>query len=222
MEWPLLASLAEDERRRVLADARRRTFARGEVLVHEGDPADSLHLVGAGRLAVRVSTAAGDTAMLNVLGRGDFFGEVSLLDGQVAVRTATVVALEPAETLSISADRFRELREAHPAAQQLVLALMARRVEELSVRLLEALYDGLDRRVHRRLAELATLYADATPGATRVVVPLTQEHLSELVGGTRPSVNQVLQRLAEQGVVELGRGRITVIDRAGLARKAGR
>ena len=213
MEWPLLASLDDEERRRVLATARRRSFARGEVLVREGDPSDSLHLVAAGRLAVRVSTSDGDNATINLLGRGDYFGELSLLDGQPPTRSATIVALEPAETLSLSAGEFRELRSRHRAADQLLLTLMARRVEELSTRLLETMYDGLDRRVHRRLAELADLYADG-PGP--VVVPLTQEHLAELVGGTRPSVNQVLQKLAARGVVELGRGKVTVVDRAWL------
>lgn len=216
MEWPLLASLDDEERRQLLATTRQRTFARGEVLVHEGDPSDTLHLVASGRLAVRVSTAHGDTVTLNVLGRGDYFGELSLLDGHAPVRSASVVALEPAETLSLSAAAFSDLRQRHRGAEQLLLTLMARRVEELSARLLEALYDGLDRRVYRRLEELAGIYADG-PGPT--VIPLTQEHLAELVGGTRPSVNQVLQRLAGQGVVELGRGRITVHDRAWLARK---
>ncbi|GAB3764117.1 CRP-like cAMP-binding protein [Nocardioides ginsengisegetis] len=219
MEWPLLASLDDEERRQLLATTRRRTFARGEVLVHEGDPSDSLHLVAAGRLAVRVSTADGDTVTLNVLGRGDYFGELSLLDGHQPVRSATVVALEPAETLSLSAAAFDELRRRHRGADQLLLTLMARRVEDLSARLLEALYDGLDRRVFRRLAELAAIYGgDAGDGPA--TIPLTQEHLADLVGGTRPSVNQVLQRLAGEGVVELGRGRITVLDRGWLTRKS--
>ena len=220
MDWPLLASLAQEDRRRVLSTARRRRYARGEVLVHEGDPSDSLHLVADGRLAIRVSTADGDTAMLNVLGAGDFFGEVSLLDARGAVRSATVVALEPAETLAISAAAFTELRSRHPAVGELVLVLMARRVEDLSAKLLEAMYDGLDRRVYRRLVDLARLYADGPTHRGPVVVPLTQEHLAELVGGTRPSVNQVLQRLVGRGAVELGRGRLTVLDRATLVRLA--
>ena len=184
--------------------------------MREGDPSDSLHLVAAGRLAVRVSTSDGDHATINLLGRGDYFGELSLLDGQQPTRSATIVALEPAETLSLSASEFRELRSRHRAADQLLLMLMARRVEELSGRLLETMYDGLDRRVHRRLSELADLYGEG-PGP--VVVPLTQEHLAELVGGTRPSVNQVLQKLAGRGVVELGRGKVTVLDRAWLAQR---
>lgn len=185
MDWPLLASLDKDERDRVLSAARRRQYARGEVLVREGDPSDSLHLIASGRLAVRVSTSEGEHATINLLGRGDYFGELSLLEGQAPVRSATIVALEPAETLTLSASEFRDLRTRHPAANQLLLTLLARRVEELSARLLEATYDGLDRRVHRRLAELAELYDDGR--GDPVVVPLTQEHLAELVGGTRPS-----------------------------------
>ena len=217
MEWPLLASLDEEERRRVLAAARRRTYARGEVVVREGDPSDSLHLVAAGRLAVRVSTSDGENATINLLGRGDYFGELSLLDGQPPVRSATIVALEKAETLSLSATEFRDLRSRHRAADQLLLTLLARRVEELSGRLLEAMYDGLDVRVYRRLVELAERYGDG-PGPA--VVPLTQESLAELVGGTRPSVNQILQKLAGRGVVELGRGKVTVVDADWLTQRA--
>jgi CRP-like cAMP-binding protein len=208
MDWPLLASLTSDERDQVLGSARRHRYDRGEILVHEGEPSDSLHLVATGRLAVRVSTAEGDNATLNILGPGDYFGELSLLDGQQQVRTATIVALEPAETMALSASAFRDLRQRHPAADQLLLRLMARRIEELSARLLEASYDTLDRRLYRRLLELGSLYA--APGGP-ATVPLTQEHLAELVGGTRPSVNAVLQGLAADGVIELGRGRVTVV-----------
>lgn len=213
MDWPLLASLTDEERAQVLASAHRHRYGRGEILVHEGEPSDSLHLVAAGRLAVRVSTPDGDNATLNILGPGDYFGELSLLDGAQQARTATIVALEPAETMALSASAFRDLRQRHPAADQLLLRLMARRIDELSARLLEASYDTLDRRLHRRLLQLGKLYGAPSGPMT---VPLTQEHLAELVGGTRPSVNAVLQRLSAEGVIELGRGRVTVLDPARL------
>ena len=219
MDWPLLAPLDPEERQRVLASTRTHRYARGEVLVREGDRSDSLHLVASGRLAVQITTPEGDNATLNVLGPGDYFGELSLLDGHQA-RSATVVALEPAETLALGAASFRELRQRHRATEQLVLTLMARRVEELSERLLEALYDDLDRRVSRRLVDLVRVYAEAEDHPGPVVVPLTQEQLAELVGGTRPSINQVLRRLEDEGVVALGRGRITVTDPRRLARMA--
>ena len=218
MEWPLLASLGPDERAELLATTRRRTYARNEVLVREGDPSDSLHLVESGRLAVRVDTAAGDTAMLSVLGPADWFGELSLLGSNAPVRTANVVALEPVTTRSLSTAAFADLRRQHPATGELLLTLLARRIEELSSRLVEVMYDGLDRRVYRRLLNLVTTYTDG-PGP--VTIPLTQEQLAGLVGGTRPSVNEVLQKLAKQGVVELGRGRVVVVRPEELTRRLG-
>jgi CRP/FNR family transcriptional regulator, cyclic AMP receptor protein len=218
MDWPLLASLPQAERDELLAETHRRNYERGEVVVREGDPSDSLHLVEAGRLAVRVDTPAGDTAMLSVLGPGAWFGELSLLGGDARVRTATVVALERATTRSLSTAAFTNLRRRHPAVSELLLALLSRRVEELSNRLVEAMYDGLDRRVLRRLLDLVRTYRPDGAGHP-VMIPVTQEQLAELVGGTRPSVNQVLQRLAHEGVVELGRGRIVIHRPDELARR---
>lgn len=216
MEWPLLASLPDTEREELLATTRRRSYRRGDLLVREGEPADSLHLVESGRLAVTVATTEGEHATLNILAPGDYFGELSLLDGMATIRTATVLALEPATTRSLSAAAFQQLRQRHRGAEQLLLVLLARRVEELSGRLLEAMYDDLDRRVARRLTDLTRVYAAGRPDP--VEVPLTQDQLADLVGGTRPSVNQVLQRLAAEGALRLGRGRITVLDRDRLDR----
>jgi CRP/FNR family cyclic AMP-dependent transcriptional regulator len=218
MDWPLLASLSDAERRDVLATARLRRFAKSEVVCHQGDPSDSLHLVARGRLAVRTSTPAGDSVTLNLLSPGSFFGELSLLRVEApSKRTATVVALEAAATHSLPAASFRRLCDTYPRVEQLLTMLLARRVEELSDRLLEALYVGLDRRIYRRLVELCELYATGTAAVT---IPLTQEQLADLVGGSRPSVNQILQKLASQGLVSLGRGRIVVPSRGALVRRA--
>ena len=194
-------------------------FTKGEVVMHEGDPADSMHLIASGRFAVHVSTPSGEAATLNVLSPGDYFGELALVrHGDQRGRSATVVALERSETLSLSASAFHALCDKYPGVDQLLVTLLATRVEQLSERLLEALYVGLDRRLFRCLLDLARVYGD---GSRKSVIPLTQEHLADLVGGTRPSVNQVLQRLVAQGIVELGRGRVVVLDEAALRRKAG-
>lgn len=217
MSWELLAPLESAERAELLASARTRRYDRGEVVCHEGDRGVTLHLVAEGRLAVRVSTPDGETATLNILRAGDYFGELALLRGQpVLVRTATVVALEPAQTLSLSNEAFHAVCERHPAVERLVASLLAERVERLSQRLLEALYVGVDGRVHRRLLELADIYTDEGADDRKAVIPLTQNHLADLAGATRPTVNQVLQTLAAEGLVSLGRGRIEVVDRAAL------
>lgn len=218
MTWPLLAPLHDDERASLLAVARPRSFGKGEVVFHEGDPGESLHLVKSGRFAVRVSIPSGDTATLSVLSPGADFGELALL-GENRERTATVSALEPSTTLMLSRNDFLQLRTRHPLVEQLLVQRLARRVDELSQSLLEALYVGVDRRVMRRLLDLGAAYE--VDKRSSVVVPITQDDLAGMAGTTRPTVNQVLQRLASDGTIVLGRGRIEIVDRAALRRRSG-
>lgn len=221
MDWPLLTSIDADGRSAVARVERRRQHGRGETVFHEGDPADRMHLVVAGHLAVRVSTPDGSIAMLTVLGPGDVFGEVSLSAdrSRVLVRSASVLALDAAETRTLPLTLVHDLCDRHPDVQRRLADLLAERVRRLSARVVELMYVGLDRRLYSSLLDLAEQF---DPGARQPVVPLTQEQLADYVGGTRPSVNQVLQRLAGQGIVELGRGRVELADPAALAGKAGR
>jgi CRP-like cAMP-binding protein len=213
--WRLLEPQRADEREAFLALARPRTFARNEVICHAGDPADSLHLVEYGHLAVHAGLASGATATFAILSSGDYFGELALLRADRR-RTATVTALEPSRTLAVAATAFAALCSRNPGIERIVSALLADRIDILSRRLLETMYEGVDRRVYRRLLELARSYGGADGTAT---IPLSQTQLANLVGATRPSVNQVLQRLAELHVVGLSRSRIEVLDLAALERR---
>ncbi|MDQ3641204.1 MAG: Crp/Fnr family transcriptional regulator [Actinomycetota bacterium] len=211
MEWDLLKGLPDEWVRDLLARSRRRRFARREVLFHEGDPAASLHLVAKGRVAIRVTTPLGDVATLDLLGAGSVLGEMALL-APGGVRSATAVALEPTETHTVDSTTFAELRREQPALTDVLVALLAARVRQLNDRLLEALYVPADVRLLRRILELADVY-----GAD---IPLTQEDLAGLAGATRATVNRVLAREAKAGAVSLGRGRLTIADRAALERRA--
>lgn len=214
MEWPLLEGLPEEDVRRVLSMARRRTFDRGEVVFHERDPADTLHLIKKGRFAVRVNTRLGDSAILAVLGPGESFGELALLSEEEAIRSATVMALEAAETESVHRIDFERLRREHPQVTDVLIRILSEQVRRLSRHLVEALYVPVDTRVRRRLLDLVAIYGD---GQGEAVVPLTQEHLAELAGTSRATVNRVLREEAERGTVRLGRGRTTVLDPDALA-----
>ena len=216
MDWPLLAGVPEGDIRRVLATARRRSFRGKEVVFHAGDPADTLHLIRKGRFAVQATTRLGDTATLAVLGPGEPFGELALV-AKDAVRSATVVALEPGETYSIYHLDFARLRERHPSVNVFLLALLASQVQRLSERLVEALYVEADTRVLRRVRDLSALYSDESGQA---VIPLTQESIAELAGTSRATVNRVLRKEEERGTLELGRGKTVVFDLEALSRRA--
>jgi CRP-like cAMP-binding protein len=79
-EWPVFASMSVEDRNQLLRAGRRRRFDKGETILHYGDPADSLHLLAMGRVAVLVLTPQGDQAILTVLGPGKVFGELALID----------------------------------------------------------------------------------------------------------------------------------------------
>lgn len=213
----VLKSLPDADAKVLLRAGKVNTYHRRDMLVQEGDVADSFHIVLDGRAAVRVTTPSGESAIVNILGPDEHFGEVSLLGREDPRRTASIVALEPMRTLSIPAGVFRDLRDRNPRLEQLVSSILARRVDELSAQVVEAMYDSLERRVVRRLAALARIYRNSS---REVTIPLTQDELSQLVGGARPSVNQVLQRIVDDGLIELRRGRIIVHDRAALDRLA--
>lgn len=215
-EWPLLASVPDEELRTVLTVARRRTFDRGEVVFHRGDPADTLHLVTRGHFAARIVTPRGDAAILDVHGPGDAFGELALAAPE-GHRSATVAALEAAETRSIHRDDFARLRDRHPGVTAMLVALLAERVRQASVRLVEAHYVDAETRVRRRVLDLLRVYEDGGGG---LEVPLTQEELAELAGTSRATVNRVLREEERRGTVALRRGRTVVLDRDGLARRA--
>jgi CRP/FNR family cyclic AMP-dependent transcriptional regulator len=205
MEWQLFADVPPEDVRRLLAIARRRTFARGEVVFHRDDPANALHLIVAGRFAVSITTPLAETALLAVRGPGDAFGELALVSSGETLRSATVSALEAGETRSVFRADFARLRREHPAVDAVLTAILAERVTRLSERLTEAYYLPAEARVLRRLAELAELYGGA--------VPLPQEALAELAGTSRATVNRVLRDQEKQGRIELGRARIVVSER---------
>src|SRR5437868_12006755 len=110
MEWPIFAGLPQEDVQAVLGVARKRTFSKGEIVFHRGDPGDSLHLVVSGRFAVRVMTPVGDVATVRIRGPGESFGEMALVH-PTAHRSATVGALEPAETRALAYSEFERDRK---------------------------------------------------------------------------------------------------------------
>jgi CRP/FNR family transcriptional regulator, cyclic AMP receptor protein len=210
----LLSLFDDDSRRLVLSRARRRRFKRGEVVFHDGDPGDTLHVIVKGHFAVRITTPLGDVATVRVLGPDDHFGELSVLSD--APRTGSVSALDAAETLGLHRDDLAVLRGSVAAIDAVLTETLVAEVQRLSSVLVDALYVPADRRIWRRLAELVEIYAD---GGETVVIPLTQDDVAQLAGTTRPTVNRVLRGAEDDGVIVLSRGKIEVLEVDQVARR---
>jgi CRP-like cAMP-binding protein len=215
MRWRLLNDVPAEDVRMLLSVARRRRFQRGEVVFHRDDPGDSLHLIVSGRFAVRVMTPLGDMVWIAVRGPGDNFGEMALVEDD-ARRSATVSALEEAETFAVRKPEFERLRERYPDINRVLIAFLAGEVRMLDERLLEALYVPVDRRILRRLRELSQVYRQSDGSA---VIPLTQEELAEFAGAARATVNRVLRQEQARGTLELQRGKTRILNSEELAQR---
>ena len=211
VEWTLLEGLPPEDVRRLLAIARRRTFRKGEVVFHRDDLAESLHLIVKGRFAVRITTQLGETALLDVIGPGEAFGELALLSPG-SRRSATVESLDDGETLSVYRDDFALLQSEHPGVKDVLLRLLAEQLARASDRIVEAHYTDAETRVRRRLRDLAVRQGQPA-------VSMTQEHLAEMAGTSRATVNRVLREEERRGTVALSRGCTTVIDLEELSRR---
>src|SRR5205085_12083245 len=180
------------------------------------DRADSLHLVVSGRFAVHRTTRLGEEALLVVRGPGEAFGELALVSAEP--RSATVYALEPAETMCVLRREFDRLRREYPSVDRILVSLLAHELRRTDGLVTEAYYESAERRVLRRLLDLADVYGSGEP---QTEIPLTQEQLASLARASRATVNAVLSAERARGTISLRRGASIVHDVDAVARRAG-
>ena len=215
---PLFHDMDPDELTRLAMTMARRRFRRNEVIFHEGDPGDSLHVVVEGRIKITRESADGAEAIVVILTPGESFGELVMLDG--APRSATATAMEPTETMTMSRSTFVELVEGGSPFRARLLAGIAQRIRRLTDQLAEVHFLDLA----GRLALQLTLLAEASsPGATsdiELATSLTQSDLAAMVGGTRQRVNQIIGDFTDEGLLDHRGGRIVVRDLERLRERA--
>jgi CRP-like cAMP-binding protein len=215
LHWRVLGELAGLDEHTVRATLTPKRYARGEVVFHEGDPAGALHLIDRGRVAVRLTTPAGDVATVDVLGSGATFGEQALVDG-IGERTATITAIEPTETLMLRHANLARLRAESPTVDRFFVMVLSARLQATSHQLVDALYLSADVRVLRCLARMHDTFLSDHGGS----VPLAQADLASMAGVTRSTANRVLTRAQAEGVIRLARSAVEVLDIDLLRRRA--
>ena len=215
----LFSALAPEDLHGVVALTKSRLLAAQEVVVRQGDPADAAFAIAYGRLKVVSVGEDGRETALNLMGRGDVFGELSILDG--GTRSATVVALEPTLVLVIERVAFHALLRTAPAFAYKMLCVVAGRLRRLSERSQDASLDVYTR-LAKRLAQLVDQYGErAADGTVRIGLPIDQRELGELLGTTRESVNKNLRLLQTRGIARWSQKHVVVTDLAALRAAGG-
>ena len=206
---------------RILAGAMmRRRFRRNEVIFHQGDPGDSLHVVAIGAVKIVLPSPEGEEAIIATLRPGDFFGELALLDG--ASRSATATAVEPVETLTLARAPFERLLDEDRGLRMALLSGLAAELRRLTGQVEELHFLDLAGRLAMRLVRLSRDRDPNANGEVRLDWPFTQSDLAAMIGGTRQSVNKILSRLVEDGLVLIERDTVVIHDLEALAERAAR
>jgi CRP-like cAMP-binding protein len=207
-----------DEGRRFFFDrSRERRFVPGEVVCHQGDPADTVHVVRRGRLAVLIRAPRGQV-VLNVVGPDGSVGEMALLSN--GRRSATVTALEATTTRQLGRSDFDFLRQSNPKLDTVMLESLTQLVHQLTDMVGSIMFLTVEERLTRELAVLAAAYLGPEPS---VVIPVSQAQLAGLVGATRQTVNRALAELRDGGIIAASDGKkkqVVVCDPERLLRIA--
>lgn len=207
---PLFAQLTSAELDRLSALLRRRRYRAGEPIFREGDPGTALYIMESGEVKILLGGSEGKEVVLSLLTRGEFFGELALLDGEP--RSADAVATVLTELLVLSREDFlRFLREV-PAVAVNMLASLSRRFRRTDRLVHDAAFADVRTRVTRLLLELGETRGKSEQDGVVIGSRLTQGDLAGMVGATRESVNKCLRSLAEQGLVRHERGRLILLN----------
>ena len=209
---PFFSSLATAESEALLRHMVVKRAAAGQVLFHREQPGDGLYAILSGRIAFTVGSPEGKELILNVLGPGEFFGEIALLDGKG--RSASAVARDPAELAFIGRADFLDFLARRPEAMLRIIELLCARLRRATDYIEDSTFLDLPARLSKSLLGLV----DGGERADQAVIRISQEELAAMLGVSRERVNRQLAVWCDLGILEQGRGRVVVRDERALAR----
>ncbi len=212
LEAPLLRRLPKDDLLALASLARLQHYKPRDVIFHQGDPGDSFHVIVEGLVRIVITAPSGDEQTLALLGRGDCFGELAILDGQP--RSASALVVESAILTRISREDLRSWLSSRPQAALALLETISLRLRRTNESLVELAFSDIQHRLARQLLRLAAEdeledsgRSDSKPAMR---LRITQADLASLLSVTRESVNKELQLFAQRGWISLSRGVIVI------------
>ncbi len=201
---PLFSVLPENQLSLLTNMVARKSFARGTSIITAGGPTDSLYIIISGRLKVMMSDDEGREVILAILGANEFFGEMSLVDD--SPRSASVVAIEACELLSLAKRDFNKCLEDNFEMAMTVMRGLVKRLREADQKIGSlALMD-----VYGRVARLLLEMSEEVDGERIVVKKLAKQDIAKMIGASREMVSRVMKDLQSGGYIEVRPGGIVL------------
>ena len=215
---PIFSHLNPEQLQPLTGKLHRRRYQRGEVVFHQDDPADRLHIIVHGKVRISITSEDGREKDLALLQQGECFGEMALLDG--SRRSATASAIDPLETMILFREDFLEFLDQHPEVVEDTTGMLTRRLRAVNRMLGDLAFLDVPTRVAKQLLELAKASTGEAAWQGPVEVAVGQEELARLVGASRETVSRSLNSYRRLGILQTSHRRITIHDRQALERMA--
>ena len=192
---PLFSGLTDSQIERLAAGSVRRNFPRGRTIVAEGEPSQSLYVLLSGRAKVQRSDTEGKEVILSVLGSGECFGEMSLIDD--APRSASVITLESSDFISIAKDSFKSVLVSSPEISLRIMKGLVKRLREADKKIETlALLD-----VYGRVARVLLDFSEPVGNDRIVKNKLPRQEIAKMIGASREMVSRVMKGLENEGYI---------------------
>jgi CRP/FNR family transcriptional regulator, cyclic AMP receptor protein len=212
---PLFGQLPPPDLDRVAEIARERSYPRNSVILFEDDPGDALYVVAQGQVKVVLIGEDGREVILSVMGAGEFFGEMALIDDEP--RSAHVIAMEDSSLLVIRREDFQDLLKQTPGIGLVLLRELSRRLRRVDEKVGSLVLLDVNGRVAQLLLDLAD-----EAGSDRITRRLTHHTIAQMIGSSRETVSRTMRELVDKGSIAVSRREIQIRDRAALESSAGR
>jgi len=211
---PLFNDLSEAEVSRFADVTREREYPKNSVILFEDDPGDALYIVSTGQVKVVLIGEDGREVILSVLGDGDFFGEMSLIDDEP--RSAHVIAMKDSQLLVLRRDDFQSRLEEQPKIALKLLRVLVQRLRRADEKIGGLVLLDVNGRVAQLLLDLAE-----ESGGPRITRRLTHHTIAQMIGSSRETVSRAMRELVERGTIDVSRREITIKHPEALRTMAG-
>ena len=215
---PMFDGVAIERVGELAALGKTHSFRRGTYLCHQGDEADDVFFLVAGRVEVSSISPAGGRVLHATVDMPQFLGELGVF-GSIA-RSADILTLEETDVWSVPGDTFLDFVTAEPGAARQVLAALARQIQEHQAFADDLLFLDLRGRVAKRLLQMGTPTLAELPADGTVIPPVTHADLASLCGGSRENVSRIVSDLQRRGVIKRDGHRYVLRKVAALAKLA--
>ncbi|HEU5319046.1 MAG TPA: Crp/Fnr family transcriptional regulator [Chloroflexota bacterium] len=213
----LFEGLPQSELEQLAALVRQRRYRRGVTIFREGDPGAALYLIESGQVRIGITSEDGKELVIALLGPGDFFGDLALLDG--APHSADAFAREDCSLLLLQRSDFQRYLASRPEIANHLLGVLSRRLRRNTQMLQEAAFLDVSARVASALLQLADLHGQPDGEAITITSQFKQSELAAMVGASRESVNKWLRYYERIGLVRSSGRSLTILQPDQLRRR---